>query len=222
MTQFSKFLGLHPRFDLAVESFISHHLFGGFWFATCLFVFWVTGARSGEQKIRLRVLTILCGSFIAIALTIFLGELCSWLPPSRNPALAHLYPAYLLPDINDNSFPSQSTALYAAIAAGIYSLQKLAGCALWAAVGLFVSLPRVFVGGHYPSDVLTGFLVGLAGYWLAKTFLEPRLDPLNRLFELTTWPRILAEFVVSVYILQIAVEFNEFVWIRNSVKYFLK
>jgi hypothetical protein len=89
----SKFLGPHQRFDLAVESCVRHHLFGGFWFATCLFVFWVTGARPGEQKIRLRALTILCGSVIAVALTIFLGELYSWLPPSGNSALAHFYPA---------------------------------------------------------------------------------------------------------------------------------
>lgn len=223
VTNLAKFLGRNPLFDLGVQSAIRHHVLGGFWFAGCLFVFWMQGARPSGQKVRERVLTILLGSSVAIALALLAGDLASWVPPSRNPVLAHFYPDYLLENINDNSFPSQSTALYAAVAAGIFSLNRVIGSALWAGVVLLVSLPRIYVGGHYPSDVFAGAILGLLGYIAARSFFEPFVCPYwERLFERNTWPRILGEFVVFVWILQIAVEFREFAWFVNSVKFVLK
>jgi hypothetical protein len=59
------------------------------------------GARPGGQKVRERVLTILLGSSVAIALALLAGDLASWVPPSRNPVLAHYYPDYLMEDINN-------------------------------------------------------------------------------------------------------------------------
>ena len=32
--------------------------------------------------------------------------------------------------------------------------------ALWVAIALLVGLDRIFVGAHYPSDVVAGWLVG--------------------------------------------------------------
>jgi undecaprenyl-diphosphatase len=223
ITNLAKFLGRHPLFDLSVQSAIQHHVLGGFWFAGCLFVFWMQGARPGGQKVRERVLTILLGSSVAIALALLAGDLASWVPPSRNPVLAHYYPDYLMEDINNNSFPSQSTALYAALAAGIFSLNRVIGFVLCGALGLLVSLPRIYVGGHYPSDVFAGVILGLLGYITARAFFEPFVCPyLERLFERNTWPRVLGEFVVFIWIIQIAVEFREFAWIVNSVKFVLK
>jgi membrane-associated phospholipid phosphatase len=219
MTRLAKFLGRYPILDLGVQSAIRHHVFGGFWFAACLFVFWNLGTRPGGDRVRRRVLTILIGSTVAIALALLLGGLFSWLPPSLNPVLAHYYPSYLSLNINVNSFPSESTALYAAVAAGIFSLNKAVGSGLWVAVGVLVSFPRIYVGGHYPTDVFVGLLLGLLGYFGVRTWLEPRLDRyINWLFEQTTGPCILGELVVFVWILQIAVEFSEFVWIKGVLE----
>jgi len=216
-------LGRYRLFDLSVESAIRHHVLGGFWFAACIFIFWMRGVRPGGQRVRLRVLTILFGSSLAIVLTLLSGGLASWLPPSRNPGLAHFYPAYLSENVNDNSFPSQSTALYAAVAAGIFSLHKVLGSALWVGVGVLVILPRLYVGGHYPTDVLAGLILGLLGYFSSRTLLEPSYGPyFERLFEQNTWLRVVGEFVVFVWILQTGVEFREVVWIKNSLEYLWK
>jgi membrane-associated phospholipid phosphatase len=223
MIRLAKFWGRYPIFDLGVQSAIRHHVFGGFWFAACLLVFWTVGARPGGDKVRRRVLTTLTGSVVAIALGLLLGEFFSWLPPSRNPVLAHYYPSYLSDNTNVNSFPSQSTALYAAVAAGIFSLNRSIGWALWLSVCALVSLPRVYVGGHYPTDVLVGLLLGLLGYFVAQTALEPWLSPyIDQLFEQTTCPRVLGDFIVCVWILQIAVEFREFVWIKGALGQIIK
>jgi membrane-associated phospholipid phosphatase len=223
ITKLAKFLGRYPLLDLSVQSAIRHHVLGGLWFAGCLFVFWMQSARPGGQKARERVLTILLGSSVAIALALLAGDLVSWLPPSRSPILAHYYPEYLMENINQNSFPSESTALYAAVAAGIFSLNRVVGSALWVGVALLVSLPRIYVGGHYPSDIFAGVVLGVLGYVAARTLFEPFFcSYLGRLFERNSWPQVLGEFVVFVWILQIADEFREFVWIMNSVKYVLK
>ena len=219
ITNLAKFLGRYPLFDLGVESAIRHNVFGGICFAGCIFIFWMQGARPGGQRVRQRVLTILFGLLMTIVLSLLSSELASWLPPSRNPTLAHFYPPYLMENTNSNSFPSQSSALYAAVAAGIFSLNKVVGSALWVGVGLIVGLPRLYVGGHYPSDVLVGSILGLLGYFCARTFLEPSLSPyLERLFEQKTWPRVVGELIVFAWILQTGVEFREVVWIKNILQ----
>ena len=222
VAHFAKLLGHSRVFDLGFESAIRHHVFGGMCFGAALFVFWSEGARPGEHGVRGRIVTTLLGATAGILLTFALAAVISWLPPSRNPVLAQLYPAYLMENINDNSFPSQSTALYAAVAAGIYSVNRIVGSALWFAVAGLVSLPRVFVGGHYPSDVLAGLLLGILGYYLARTYLEPGLEPhIARLFAQSGWPRALVEVIVFVWILQISVEFGEFVWVKGVLEHAL-
>lgn len=174
------------------------------------------GMRPGQQRVQQRVLTILFASLLTGLLTVLASELVSWLPPYRNPALAHFYPGYLLENVNLNSFPSQSTALYATVAAGIFSLNKVVGWVLWAGVAVLVALPRLYIGGHYPSDVLAGLVIGMLGYFAARLLLEPRTAPrLQRLFDWAGWPRLFAELVVFLVIYEIAIEFDDLVWIKN-------
>ncbi len=220
-TYLAKLLGRHPLFDLAIESAIRHHVLGGFYFAACLFILWGQAARPGGQELRRRILTIIFGSLVAIALTFLAGGFVSWLPPSRHPGLGHLYPEYLTPNININSFPSQSTALYTAVAVGVFSLQRAMGSALLAGVLVLVSLPRLYLGGHYPTDVLVGLVLGFVGYLGARIFLERSLaSRLERVFQKENWQRILADLFVFLWILQVAVDFQEVVWIKNALQYF--
>jgi membrane-associated phospholipid phosphatase len=221
--QLGQLLGKYPSFDLGVQSGVRHHLLGGFWFAFCLFIFWVDGERPGGQRIRQSVLITMLGATLAILFAHLLGLAISWPPPSRDAALAHLYPPYLIQNINDNSFPSDSTALYAAVAAGIFSLNRLLGTVLFVLVILFVGLPRMFVGGHYPTDVFAGLVLGLFAYFVARRFMKLWLHRyVEQIFERASWVRVVGEFVVFVWIVQIGVEFAEFVWIRDGLAQILK
>jgi hypothetical protein len=147
--QMAGFFGLHERLDVAVDGAMQHNLLGGFWFGLALFVYWVQAARKGKREIQLRIVTILVGSTLAVLLTLVAGALLSWPPPANYPGLADLYPQYLEPNPNTNCFPSQSTALYSAVAAGVFSLNRCAGCVLWALVPICVALPRMYVGGPF-------------------------------------------------------------------------
>ncbi|MCU1687180.1 MAG: phosphatase family protein [Amycolatopsis sp.] len=61
----------------------------------------------------------------------------------------------------DYSFPSNHTVIVAAFAAAVLLLNRRWG--LFALVfALVMALTRVYVGAHYPHDVLAGFVIGLA------------------------------------------------------------
>ena len=213
------FLKLHPLFDLGVQSAIKHNVLGGFWFGGTLFIFWTQAQKKDRPDMQVRILTILAGSIVAILFTLLASAFISWPPPFHYTGLANLFPNYIYRNEDTNCFPSQSTTLYSSVAAGIYSLHKACGWVLWALVAVFVALPRMYVGGHYLSDVLAGVLLGLSGYAVARRFLETRL--ISNIDEfLNKGPRLgfLRESLVFIWIFEVTVEFKDVVWIRNMVK----
>jgi membrane-associated phospholipid phosphatase len=214
-------LGRSPLFDHCVESALHHDLLGGIPFAGAVFYFWVQAEREDRQDVLRRIITILIGSFAAIVLALIAGRMISWLPPQRQPGLSHLYPAFLIPDVNINSFPSDSTAVFTAVAMGIPSINRIAGLFLLAAVPLFVSLPRMYVGGHYPTDVLAGLLIGILGYTIGRYGFESGLS--GRILAFGRRPgarRVMLETCMFLWILELAVNFREGVWILNTLRYF--
>ena len=214
-------LSRHPLFDRCVESAIGHHLLGGIPFAAALFYFWVQAWRENRQQDLCRWITILMASFIAIALALLASRWISWLPPQRMPGLAHLYRHYLAQDINANSFPSDSTSVFSCIAIGMIALNRRVGAALLAAVLVFVSLPRMYVGGHYLTDVLAGLAIGVISYAIARLFFErPLSTRIVALGNRPGAPQILLEICAFLWILEVAVSFREGQWIVNTLHYF--
>jgi undecaprenyl-diphosphatase len=214
-------LGKHPLVDLGIQSFISHNVLGGFWFALSFFVLWVwpsQGGEAAEREKQRKLLFVLLGSLAAIAVALVLAASISWLPPSRMPGLAQLYPSYLDTNLNDNSFPSLSVALYASIAAGVGAFRRRLGLALWAAVVLLVALPRMYVGGHYLTDIIVGLGAALLGFATAR-IAESRLPNLWRgTPRQTRFVTLLTNVFVFAWILQVAVEFRDAVWLVRGLR----
>jgi undecaprenyl-diphosphatase len=214
----ARHLGQSRFFDLSIQGAIAHNLLGGLWYAAPLFIFWVWGAAPGGEATRRRVLTTLLGSLIAIVLMMVAESLIILPPPSRIPELSGLFPSYIRPNPDPSSFPSQSATLYAAVAAGVFSLHKITGWLLWVGVFLIVGIPRIYVGGHYPSDVVAGALLGLAGYALARFLLEQRVVARSEtLFNGKGWLRVGGELFVFAWILQVSDEFRGVVWARGAL-----
>lgn len=215
-------LGRWRLLDLGIQSAIVHGLLGGYWFSAVIFLLWVPGMTSPQKNTRARLLTIMIGSAFAILFGTILGRLVCWTPPNRNPSLAHFYPSYLLANPNQSSFPSMSTSVYSSVAAGVFSLYRWLGVSLWILVIVAIAVPRMYVGGHYPADVLVGIVLGISGYWVARK-AEPCLSGRMHLWlEGNRWMRITTEIVVFLWIVQMAVEFRELVWARNIMDYFLR
>jgi membrane-associated phospholipid phosphatase len=203
-------------FNLVIQSAIRNDILGGLWFGLALFVYWVQSAKNSQQQIQLRILTILLGSTLAILLTILAQAFISWPPPVHYPDLGKLYIGALEPNYNTNCFPSQSVALYGSVAAGIYSINRRMGWVLWIFVTFFVALPRMFVGGHYVTDVLVSFVLALLGYWFARALFETRFtSKISQFLSQTPRLQLLQEIVVFLWIIQVTVEFQGAVWFKE-------
>ena len=61
-----------------------------------------------------------------------------------------------------SSFPSDHAALMAALVVLVWWIDRRAGWWLLGYSTLFVLLPRVYMGFHYPSDILVGAMAGAA------------------------------------------------------------
>jgi len=71
----------------------------------------------------------------------------------------------LLSDEPTGSFPSGHAAFYFAISTVIFLFNKKAGT-FFLIASFLISIARVFSGIHWPSDILTGALIGIFSAWL--------------------------------------------------------
>jgi len=217
------FAAANRQFSLAAGSDIRQSVFGGLWFGGSRLVVWVQAGRTGQRELHFRVLSIIVGSVFAILLTLVAGALVSWPPPIRRPNLQKFYSSAMQTNPNTSCFPSQSTAAYGAIAAGIYSLHKNSGWLLWVLVAVCVALSRMYVGGHYLSDVLLGAALALTGYASARYVLETRLISRFELLFVESPPlRLPFELLVFVWIVQVTLEFREVTWAQRVVRFFFR
>lgn len=91
--------------------------------------------------------------------------------------------AGLLPLVTENdpnSFPSGHTTAAFAFACALWRTAPKAWMKWTAlAAAVLMGFSRLYVGVHYPTDVLTGVLIGLLAGWLAKR-LTDRLRPVQK------------------------------------------
>jgi membrane-associated phospholipid phosphatase len=67
-----------------------------------------------------------------------------------------------------NSFPSDHAVLYFSLATGIYFVSRRAGILIFCYSFFVILLPRVYLGFHYPTDILAGMFLGVSLACLAQ------------------------------------------------------
>lgn len=72
----------------------------------------------------------------------------------------------------DNAFPSQHTATMFSVFWSFLYLERRRLAAVFGIAGVMTGIGRVFVGHHYPVDILGGVLSGLLGLGLAVLLEE--------------------------------------------------
>lgn len=83
---------------------------------------------------------------------------------------------------DDPSFPSNAAAASFAIAIAVWTLDRRLGAAMLAAAAIY-SAARVYVGVHYPTDILGGVAVALVAVFAAhrlRDLLRPALTAVIR------------------------------------------
>lgn len=118
------------------------------------------------------------GTLICVVAAAVLKQLFAETRPCL--AISHVTTVQPCPGLSDYSFPSNHTTLAAALAAGIWLASRRIGL-IAAVLTLLEGFSRVYLGQHYPHDVLAAMalalLVILGGWPLTRR-------PLTRLIDL--------------------------------------
>jgi undecaprenyl-diphosphatase len=89
----------------------------------------------------------------------------------------------------DASFPSDHASVSFGIAFAVVAFDATAGAVLILAA-IVIAVGRLFIGAHYPSDVLAGLAVGAAAAFVVVRLLGPVVDRVVRLVERISDPLV--------------------------------
>lgn len=79
---------------------------------------------------------------------------------------------YITTRPSDNSFPSGHTGCFFAVASVLfYMMPKKVGIPAMIIASL-VAISRLYVGVHYPTDIIGGFIIGMFTGFIAKLIVE--------------------------------------------------
>lgn len=179
-------------------------LFWGAWF--------LSDERSGARR------EILICTAVAAPLAVGVSRIISAVVPFRVRPLfvadLHMRVAYTLAPrtlINWNSFPSDHAVLFFALAEGLFLASRRIGAAAFTYALLIVCLPRIYLGIHYPTDIIAGAFLGAAiGYAACRPTVRSAVGrPVLRW--MTAYPAVSYAFLFF-YTYQVA---NAFGWVRD-------
>ena len=146
-------------------------------YALIFFVGWFTPPWSDEDR-RHGLVVAFLGGLVAIAINSVIGAV--WFRPRPFAALAAGQFHQLIPHIADASFPSDHVAVGFGFAAGSWRRSRGWVTCSFGAITLLVMIARVYVGVHWPTDVLGGAAVGILSGRVVQ-FAAPHVRFLTRM-----------------------------------------
>ena len=181
---------------------------------------WWAWFRPGPKQAEHRELLVagMAAAFVGLFVARGLAEALPFRERPMWSAAVHFQPPYFLNEavvIRWSSFPSDHAALFFALAMCLFFVSRRAGIVSLIYVFVVVCLPRVYMGFHYPTDILAGAALGVGAAYLARiSWLRVRLcRPAMRWLEQSP-----GTFYVGLFLLtfQIAVTFDS---LRHIARY---
>jgi undecaprenyl-diphosphatase len=172
----------HPAGNHAVFDPLMKHAagWGEIIFILVVAVWFLVGWIRGLPLDRQGAITALLATGVALLANVIVAEI--WTRP--RPFITHPGDVtQLLPHAADASFPSDHAAAGFAIVAVLIAYRPKFGIVA-ALFALLMAYARVYVGIHYPGDVLAGALIGLIVGFAMVRWLSPLM---LRLRELADW-----------------------------------
>lgn len=139
-------------------------------FALLLLAGWWRARSTGDPRRVATALWAPLGVLLAVGLNQPLGHAVA----ERRPYDVLPHVLVLVPRTTDFSFPSDHAVMAGAVAAGLWWTDRRLGLVA-AAAALLMAFARVYVGAHYPLDVLAGLAFGALVTSLALVVLRPLL-----------------------------------------------
>ena len=182
----NQFAQVSPIADQAIGFLANSHLFKG---GVVICLMWYAWFRHTSR--RRHLIATLLGSFVAMATARALASLLPYRARPLHMAELELLPPFGMAPVADqgwwasSAFPSDHAVLFFALAAGLCIVHRRLGIVALVYVSLLIALPRVYLGLHYPTDILAGALLGVTLIRLANSqrLLSPLAEPLLTAFE---------------------------------------
>jgi membrane-associated phospholipid phosphatase len=166
-------MSIHSQlFTRAVEIVANMYLFKGLVLVALLWWIWFrpetaigpSGDALRRHNREIVVLAIASGLIALAAGRLLAHYLPFRLRPMYEPQLQGFYPASGLHEMLPrtwSAFPSDHAMLWCAIATGIFLASRPAGIYALLHAVILIGLPRVYLGLHYPTDVMAGVALGV-------------------------------------------------------------
>lgn len=162
--------GLSGIFDRLMRLVTGQPLIQGSFLFLFIWWLWFSNEESRSED-RVRAIRAALGIVVALILARALQILLPGrLRPVNDPALPFVVPSGLDYERLEHwsSFPSDHAVIYSAIATAIWLKDRRLGALAFAWTLVIGSLPRLYLGLHYPSDVVGGVLLGMLVGYLAQ------------------------------------------------------
>jgi undecaprenyl-diphosphatase len=166
----NQFAHRSPRFDHLMWALSDLIVFKGLFVVG---VFWWLWFRPGRKNASDREIVV--ATLAAAVLSVIVGRLLAdFLPfrtrPLQTPGLDFVAPYGVIADgvRGWSSFPSDHAMVFFAISTGLWFVSRRLGVAAFIYVLLVIALPRMYIGYHYPTDILAGAVIGMVFAWMAN------------------------------------------------------
>jgi len=225
MNWLAQFTSMSAPFNQIVHYISGSDLFKGIPFMGILWYFWF---RDSDPKSKTReiIIATLIGCVVAVFVARAANNMGPYQPrPFANTALPyHTFVGLPVPESQAlyiwNSFPSDHATLFFSLATGIFLISRMTGTLLYLYTFIFIALPRVYLGLHYPTDILAGGILGLACVWLSTRISVIKLYGRRSSMLLAHYP---AAYQAALFIItfEIATMFGDVrMLLEGIVKYF--
>ena len=171
MTEFDTaiilFLNQYAHVSTTLDKFVvllsSNHLLKG---GVITALVWYTLFNMKDDSLRkIAFIFTIFSTVIAMSITRLLAHVLPLrLRPIHEENLDFVLPYGLHTDLLDgwNSMPSDHATLFFTLSMCLYFLNKKIGILAFLYTTLFICLPRIYLGLHYPTDIMVGGIIGIS------------------------------------------------------------